>query len=189
MRAHQPVLLVVAVAALLAGCSSAAVVDVPESAGTAAASAVAVPEPAPSATTATTATAAPTSPDLDCSSALPASVVDAGVGLPAGTTVLLPEADSCSYSIAGNPSAVVVDVGPARLAETFAGAGEAVGAVPAPLGEAAYRLEGSPAAPSELAVLAGGYELHVTSFVGDQDLLADWAVAVFDSLGVRLSAD
>jgi len=186
VRAHQPVLLVVAVAALLAGCSSAAVVDVPESAGTAASSAVAVPEPAPSATTAT---AAPTAPDLDCSSALPASVVDAGVGLPAGTTVLLPSADSCSYSIAGNPSAVVVDVGPARLAETFAGAGEAVGAVPAPLGEAAYRLEGSPATPSELAVLAGGYELHVTSFVGDQDLLADWAVAVFDSLGVRLSAD
>ncbi|TCL84895.1 MULTISPECIES: hypothetical protein [unclassified Rathayibacter] len=183
MRAHHAVLLLAATA-LLTGCSSAGVVDVPESAGTTAPDAVAAPESVPSATAATVAPA----PELDCSAALPASAVETAVGLPAGTAVLVQAEDSCSYGIAGNPSAVLVSVGPARLAETFAGAGEAVGAVPAPLGEAAYRLEGSAATPSQLAVLAGGYELHVESFVGDQDVLADWAVAVFDSLGVRLSA-
>lgn len=183
MRAHHAVLLLAATA-LLAGCSSTGVVDVPESARTTAPSAVAAPESVPSATAATVAPA----PELDCSAALPASAVETAVGLPAGTAVLVQAGDTCSYGIAGNPSAVLVSVGPARLAETFAGAGEAVGAVPAPLGEAAYRLEGSAATPSQLAVLAGGYELHVESFVGDQDVLADWAVAVFDSLGVRLSA-
>ncbi|TDX80753.1 hypothetical protein EDF35_0414 [Rathayibacter sp. PhB151] len=182
MRAHHAVLLLAATA-LLAGCSSTGVVDVPESARTTAPGAAS--ESVPSAT----ATAvAPPAPALDCSAALPASAVETAVGLPAGTAVLVQAGDTCSYGIAGNPSAVLVGVGPARLAETFAGAGEAVGAVPAPLGEAAYRLEGSPTTPSQLAVLAGGYELHVESFVGDQDVLADWAVAVFDSLGVRLSA-
>ncbi|ROQ15944.1 hypothetical protein EDF54_0813 [Rathayibacter sp. PhB93] len=183
MRAHHAVLLLAATA-LLAGCSSTGVVDVPESARTTAPSAVAAAESVPSETAATVAPA----PELDCSAALPASAVETAVGLPAGTAVLVQAGDTCSYGIAGNPSAVLVSVGPARLAETFAGAGEAVGAVPAPLGEAAYRLEGSPTTPSQLAVLAGGYELHVESFVGDQDVLADWAVAVFDSLGVRLSA-
>ncbi|MCJ1699193.1 hypothetical protein MT356_05615 [Rathayibacter festucae] len=184
MRAHHAVLLLAATA-LLAGCSSTGVVDVPESARTTAPSAVAAPESVPSATAATV---APSAPALDCSAALPASAVETAIGLPAGTAVLVQAGDTCSYGIAGNPSAVLVSVGPARLAETFAGAGEAVGAVPAPLGEAAYRLDGSAATPSQLAVLAGGYELHVESFVGDQDVLADWAVAVFDSLGVRLSA-
>lgn len=180
MRAHHAVLLLAATA-LLTGCSSTGVVDVPESARTTAPSAVTAPESVPSATVAP-------APELDCSAALPASAVETAVGLPAGTAVLVQAGDTCSYGIAGNPSAVLVSVGPARLAETFAGAGEAVGAVPAPLGEAAYRLEGSAATPSQLAVLAGGYELHVESFVGDQDVLADWAVAVFDALGVRLSA-
>ncbi|NQX15201.1 hypothetical protein [Rathayibacter sp. VKM Ac-2857] len=184
MRPHHPLLLIAATV-LLAGCSSPAVLDVPESAGTAAPTSVAAPEAVP---TATAATDTPAAPELDCSAALPAAAVESAVGLPAGTAVLLQTEDACSYAIAGNPSAVLVTVGPARLAETFTGAGEAVGAVPAPLGEAAYRLEGSPTTPSELAVLAGGYELHVESFVGDQDALADWAVAVLDSLGVRLSA-
>jgi hypothetical protein len=183
VRAHHAVLLLAATA-LLAGCSSTGVVDVPESARTTAPSAVAAPESVPSATAATVAPA----PELDCSAALPASAVETAVGLPAGTAALVQAGDTCSYGIAGNPSAVLVSVGPARLAETFAGAGEAVGAVPAPLGEAAYRLDGSAATPSQLAVLAGGYELHVESFVGDQDVLADWAVAVFEALGVRLSA-
>jgi hypothetical protein len=182
VRAHHAVLLLAATA-LLAGCSSTGVVDVPEAARTTAPSAASESVPSATATT-----VAPPAPALDCSAALPASAVETAVGLPAGTVVLVQAGDTCSYGIAGNPFAVLVGVGPARLAETFAGAGEAVGAVPAPLGEAAYRLEGSPTTPSQLAVLAGGYELHVESFVGDQDVLADWAVAVFDSLGVRLSA-
>ncbi|QHF23522.1 hypothetical protein GTU73_05500 [Rathayibacter sp. VKM Ac-2804] len=184
MRPHHP-LLVVAATILLAGCSSAPVLDVPESARTAAPSSLAAPEAAP---TATATADLPASPELDCSTALPPAAVESAVGLPAGTAALQQSGDTCSYAVAGNPSAVVVRVGPARLAETFIGAGEAVGAVSAPLGEAAYRLEGSPTTPSELAVLAGGYEVHVESYVGDQDVLADWAVAVLDPLGVRLSA-
>ncbi|QHC59735.1 hypothetical protein [Rathayibacter sp. VKM Ac-2760] len=190
MRLHHPILLVAA-AALLTGCASGPVIDVPESAtsadGSAAAPAVTAeaetPEPTAEPTVAPTEAAA-----LDCGTALPAATVEAGAGLPAGTVELVQSGDVCSYGIAGNPSAVVVTVGPARLAETFVGAGEAVGAVSAPLGEAAYRLEGSTGAPSELAVLASGYELHVQSYVGEQDVLADWAVAVLGSLGVPLSA-
>ncbi|NQX04403.1 hypothetical protein HQQ82_06270 [Rathayibacter sp. VKM Ac-2856] len=182
VRSHHPVLLLAAVT-LLAGCSSTPVVDVPASAVSASPSAAVAPSPT------ATATVAPSAgPELDCAAALPAAVVETGVGLPAETATLVQSGDSCSYGIAGNPAAVVVTVGPARLAETFQGAGEAVGAVPVPLGEAAYRIQGSATAPSELAVLAGGYELRVESFVGDQDLLAEWAVAVLDSLGVRLSA-
>lgn len=179
------VVALLAAAILLSGCSGDDVIDVPSSAE---AVAPATPPSDP-------ASPAPARPALDCERVLPASAVESGIGLPAGTVspgvfaAPTPEEQDCSYSIAGNPSAVVVALRPARLAETFQGAGEAVGAAPAPLGVDAYWVEGDPATarPSELAVLAGGYELHLVSHVGDQGLLTDWAVSALDAVGVALA--
>ncbi|QHC67494.1 hypothetical protein GSU68_13570 [Rathayibacter sp. VKM Ac-2759] len=168
---------------LLSGCASGAVIDVPDSAGSAATAvptASAAPEP-PAATS--TAAAA-----LDCTTALPAGTVEDRLGLPRGTATPAVVDGDCAYSIAGNPSAVAVSLTPARLVDTFTGEGDSRGAASVPLGSAAYWVQGSAATstPSELAVLAGGQELHIVSFVGDQGALLDWAVAVLGSVGVDL---
>lgn len=183
MRRLLAVLPVVSVAALvLVGCSSPDVIDVPESA-------VVSEVPRAEATPSTAPESTATGPALDCATALPASVVEAGTGLPVGTVASVDSAQGqCVYSIAGNPGAVVVTLGSARLAETFTGQGEAQGATPAPLGSAAYWLEGDGASsPSELAVLSEGYELHVVSYVGDRSTLVDWAAAVLASVGAPLT--
>ncbi|MWV50874.1 hypothetical protein GRS96_16505 [Rathayibacter sp. VKM Ac-2803] len=180
MRLRLPVL-VLATALLLSGCASGTVIDVPESAGSAAA--------APTGTAAPSAEPAPSvAVALDCSTALPASALEDRVGLPRGTATASVVDGDCTYAIAGNPSAVVVSVAPGRLVETFTGEGDSRGAVPVPLGMAAYWVPGdASSSPSELAVLAGGRELHIVSFVGDQPALLDWAVAVLGSLGVDLA--
>lgn len=170
----------------LAGCSGDAVVDVPESAT------VSLP-PRATAAPSEQGSAGPAesidSPGLDCALALPASAIEDATGLPGGSVTEEPaEGGHCSYAIAGNPAAVAVTLRPARLAETFAGEGEALGAVQAPLGEDAYWLEGEgPASASEFAVLASGYELHIVSYVGQRDDVVGWAVSVLASVGVELT--
>ncbi|OOB91830.1 hypothetical protein [Rathayibacter sp. VKM Ac-2630] len=165
----------------VAGCSSQPVVDVPASAG-----AGATLTPTPIATRDTTPSSA--GPALDCAAVLPGSRIEQDLGLPSGAAGLADDGRTCSYSLAGNPEAVVVTLTPARLLETFVGAGEAAGAVPVPLGEAAYQRsapEGGTES-SELAVLAGGYELRIVSFVGDPAVVVQWAETVFAAVGVRL---
>jgi len=165
----------------LAGCSSQPVVDVPATAG-----AGATLTPTPIATRDSTPSSA--GPALDCAVVLPGSRIEQDLGLPSGAAALADDGSSCSYAIAGNPEAVVVTLTPARLLETFRGAGEAVGAVSVPLGEAAYQRtapEGG-TEPSELAVLAGGYELRIVSYVGDSAVSVQWAQTVFASVDVRL---
>ncbi|KQQ05208.1 MULTISPECIES: hypothetical protein [unclassified Rathayibacter] len=184
MRLRLPVL-VSAVVLLLSGCASAAVIDVPDSAGSAPASSTsAAAPPATPAASATPTAVAPAA--LDCDAALPAGTVEDRVGLPRGTATPAVVDGDCTYSIAGNPSAVVVSLTPARLTDTFTGEGDSRGAVSVPLGTAGYWVQGSAATPSEFAVVAGGQELHIVSFVGDQGALIDWAVSVLASVGVDL---
>ncbi|SMH31127.1 hypothetical protein SAMN06295885_0541 [Rathayibacter oskolensis] len=187
MRLRLPVLLTACVVLALTGCSSDSVIDVPESSGTPSGSTDAGTPPPAISTPVETASAA-AGPAIDCATALPSSVVEESVGLPAGTVSAAAGGGDCTYSIAGNPSALVLRIDSAPLAETFTGGGEAKGATPAPLGAAAYWLAGDPrtSTPSELAVLAGGYELHIVSFVGDQGLLVDWAVSAFAAVDVSL---
>lgn len=182
MRQRLLALVVVAAGALVVtGCSSD-VIDVP-------ASAVVSEVPRASVTPSATPQVTADQAALDCAVALPASDVEAGIGLPAGTvTAGSSSAGVCTYTIAGNPAAVIVSLASARLPETFTGAGEAQGATPAPLGTAAYWVEGEGGTtPSEFAVLAGGYELHVVSYVGDRSTLVDWAVEVLAAVDVPLA--
>lgn len=155
------------------------VVEIPERSG---ATAVITPTPVP------TEPAAAEQPVLDCAAVLPSSRIEETTGLPAGSVALTDDARSCTYSVAGNPSALEVTLAPARLLETFVGAGEAVGATPVPLGDAAYRVDRDAAAsqPGELAIQAGGYEVRIVSHLGDSATALDWAETVLAAVGVRL---
>ncbi|PPF25428.1 hypothetical protein C5D07_06580 [Rathayibacter tritici] len=170
-------ILALALAADVSGCASGAVIDIPDSAVSA------------SATNVPPATSAPATAeqDVDCAGALAATAIEQDTGLPAGSVVLAAAGDTCSYALAGNDSAVVLTLHRGPLLETFTGAGEAAGAVPVSLGTAAYWLPGLAPAPSELAVLAGGWELRIVSSVGEQATLVDWAVSALASVGVPLA--
>ncbi|MWV30277.1 hypothetical protein [Rathayibacter iranicus] len=180
MRLHRPArlaMLALVLGAVLSGCASGDVIDVPESAGNVIANAAPRSTPSVGATV----------DSVDCGVALPAIVVEHDLGLPAGTVTLAPAGQVCSYTIAGDDSAVVLTLRRGPLLETFTDAGEAVGAVPLSLGMAGYWLPGSGSAPSELAVLAGGWELHVVSSLGGQSTLVGWACVALASVGVPLA--
>ncbi|AZZ48089.1 hypothetical protein C5C45_10170 [Rathayibacter rathayi] len=161
----------------MSGCACGTAIDIPDSAR------------GKSATSAPTATPAPTAveQDVDCAGALPVTTIEQDTGLPAGSVVLAAARDTCSYALAGNDSAVVLILHRGPLLETFTGEGKAIGAVPISLGTAAYWLEGLAPAPSELAVLAGGWELRIVSSIGKQSTLVDWAVSALASVGVPLA--
>ncbi|MBF4461624.1 MULTISPECIES: hypothetical protein [unclassified Rathayibacter] len=168
----------VALSTLLAGCSGGALIEVPESAS---------PTIASAARSAGEGTARSATDTLDCAAALPASRIEKDLALPEGAVGQPePSTDGCAYAIAGNPSAIVLTMEPGRLADTFKRAGRAQGATPAPLGTAAYWRRGDAREPSELAVLAGGIEVHLVSSVGEQTTLVSWAVAMLASQGVTL---
>ena len=179
LRSRRPAVLVLTLVLALTGCSSQPVIEIPEQSG---ATAVITPTPVPPEQTAAA------RPVLDCAAVLPASRIEESTGLPAGSVELVDDGRSCSYSVAGNPSALEVTLAPARLIETFVGAGEAVGATPVPLGDAAYRVDRDAAAsrPAELAIQAGGYEVRVVSHLGDSATALDWAESVLAAAGVRL---
>jgi hypothetical protein len=181
VRLRSPVLsaaLGLSAVLLLSGCAGPDVIDVPASAS----GPVESPEAAPSAT------GVPTSEPLDCAGALPAALIEEDAGLATGAVVSRAEGDQCSYAVAGDDTAaVVLTLHRGPLVETFEGAGEAVNAVPLSLGTAAYWRQGLSGAPSELAVLAGGWEVRVASSVGDQPAMVDWAGSALASVGVPLT--
>ncbi|PPF15296.1 hypothetical protein [Rathayibacter sp. AY1A7] len=156
-------LLALALAGGVSGCASGEVIDVPESAGLA--STPPVPSPAP------TVPSVPSSEGVDCATALPASLVEQEAGSTAGTVSIAAAGDTCSYAVDGGDPVVVLTLHRGPLVETFTGAGEALGAAPVSLGTAAYGVQGIASAPSELAVLAGGWEARIVSSVGEQSTL------------------
>jgi hypothetical protein len=179
LRSRRSAVPALALVLALSACSSEPVIEVPERAGDGATiTPTAIPRSEPAAS----------APTLDCARVLPAAGIEQSAGLPAGSVELVDDGRSCSYAAAGNPSALVVTLGPARLLETFVGAGEAVGATAVPLGDAAYRVDPVAGAsqPGELAIQAGGYELRIVSFLGDSSTAIDWAGAVLADVGVRL---
>ncbi|QHC71110.1 hypothetical protein [Rathayibacter sp. VKM Ac-2801] len=173
-------LLALALAAGVSGCASGDVIVVPESAGVA--SATPVPSAAPTAPSSD-----PAEEGVDCASALPSSLVEQEAGLTAGTVALTSAGDTCSYAVDGGDPVVVLTLHRGPLVETFTGAGEALGAVPVSLGTAAYWVQGIASAPSELAVLAGGWEARVVSSVGEQSALVGWAVSALATVDVPLA--
>ncbi|PPF35417.1 MULTISPECIES: hypothetical protein [unclassified Rathayibacter] len=172
-------LLALALAAGVSGCASGEVIDVPESAGLA--STTPVPSAAP------TVSSVPSSEGVDCATALPASLVEQEAGLTAGTVSITAAGDTCSYAVDGGDPVVVLTLHRGPLVETFTGAGEALGAVPVSLGTAAYWVQGIASAPSELAVLAGGWEARIVSSVGEQSTLVGWAVSALATVDVPLA--
>ncbi|MBO0983069.1 hypothetical protein [Rathayibacter sp. SD072] len=179
LRSRRPAVLVLSLVVVLAGCSSEPVVEIPEQSG---ATAVITPTPVPAEPTAAA------QPVLDCATVLPASRIEESTGLPTRSVALVGDGRRCTYSVAGNPSALEVTLAPARLLETFVGAGEAVGATPVPLGDAGYRVDRDAGAsqPGELAIQAGGYEVRIVSHLGDSAAALDWAETVLAAAGVRL---
>jgi hypothetical protein len=170
----------------VSGCASGDVIDVPESAGVA--SATPVPSSVPSAPSVPSVPSSdPAGEGVDCASALPASLVEQEAGLTAGAVALTAAGDTCSYAVDGGDPAVVLTLHRGPLVETFTGAGEALGAVPVSLGTAAYWVQGIASAPSELAVLAGGWEARIVSSVGEQSTLVGWAVSALASVDVPLA--
>ncbi|PPG48580.1 hypothetical protein C5C24_15710 [Rathayibacter sp. AY2B3] len=176
-------LLALSLAVGVSGCASGDVIDVPESAGVA--SATPVPSAAPSVPSVPSSD--PAGEGVDCASALPASLVEQEAGLTAGAVALTAAGDTCSYAVDGGDPAVVLTLHRGPLVETFTGAGEALGAVPVSLGTAAYWVQGIASAPSELAVLAGGWEARIVSSVGEQSTLVGWAVSALASVDVPLA--
>ncbi|PPH64153.1 hypothetical protein C5D25_05835 [Rathayibacter sp. AY1D7] len=172
-------LLALALAAGVSGCASGEVIDVPESAGLA--STTPVPSAAP------TVPSVPSSEGVDCATALPPSLVEQEAGLTAGTVSITAAGDTCSYAVDGGDPVVVLTLHRGPLVETFTGAGEALGAVPVSLGTAAYWVQGIASAPSELAVLAGGWEARIVSSVGEQSTLVGWAVSALATVDVPLA--
>ncbi|PPG55896.1 MULTISPECIES: hypothetical protein [unclassified Rathayibacter] len=154
-------LLALALAGGVSGCASGEVIDVPESAGLA--STTPVPSAAP---TVSSVPSVPSSEGVDCATALPASLVEQEAGSTAGTVSITAAGDTCSYAVDGGDPVVVLTLHRGPLVETFTGAGEALGAVPVSLG-----MQGIASAPSELAVLAGGWEARIVSSVGEQSTL------------------
>ncbi|PPI18261.1 hypothetical protein C5D34_15565 [Rathayibacter sp. AY1B1] len=180
------VLLALALAVGVSGCASGDVIDVPESAGVA--SATPVPSAAPTAPSVPSVPSSdPAGEGVDCASALPASLVEQEAGLTPGAVALTAAGDTCSYAVDGGDPAVVLTLHRGPLVETFTGAGEALGAVPVSLGTAAYWAQGIASAPSELAVLAGGWEARIVSSVGEQSTLVGWAVSALASVDVPLA--
>ncbi|PPG26490.1 MULTISPECIES: hypothetical protein [unclassified Rathayibacter] len=175
-------LLALALAAGVSGCASGEVIDVPESAGLA--STTPVPSAAP---TVSSVPSVPSSEGVDCATALPASLVEQEAGLTAGTVSITAAGDTCSYAVDGGDPVVVLTLHRGPLVETFTGAGEALGAVPVSLGTAAYWVQGIASAPSELAVLAGGWEARIVSSVGEQSTLVGWAVSALATVDVPLA--
>ena len=169
----------------LAGCSGTTV-DVPEGAQPT----IATQTPAATAAPATTGTApaAPTltAETLDCAQVLPVETVESVLDLPEGFATPSEQLGACAWSMAGNPTALLLQSATgATLAEATARQTSAVAAVGSDLGEAAFFQPGDPALDpsSTLTVLAGDRLVSLRSSVGGQDALEMLAEDVLAALG------
>ncbi|QHF23524.1 hypothetical protein GTU73_05510 [Rathayibacter sp. VKM Ac-2804] len=176
--------LVLPAALLLGGCSSSTI-DVPDEAPP-----TAVPSTAPSAGP----TAEPTAPapsaaasveELDCAAVLPVETIEAVLELPEGFVTSSDQGSGCTWAMAGNPAALVLQTATGAGTSAFA-AQESAGPVePSGLGDVAFFRAGDPAADPAAAVvvLMGDRLLSLRSYVGGQAALEELATDALTTLG------
>jgi len=176
----------VALVLALAGCSSATV-DIPESARPT------IATRAPSAATAAPEQpAVPAAPSLvietlECDTVLPVETIESVLELPSGFAVPGDQPVGCAWTMAGNPSALLLQTATgATAAEVSTRQAATAGALPSDVGEAAFFQPADAALDpaSTLTVLSGVRLLSLRSSVGDQaalETLAEDVIASLDS--------
>ncbi|SMH31129.1 hypothetical protein SAMN06295885_0543 [Rathayibacter oskolensis] len=193
LRVATPV--VAALVLALAGCSSSTI-DIPEGAVVSAAPTRVPVESAPvesapaqstpeASATVETEEPAPVTETLDCATVLPVETIEAALELPAGFVTPSSTGAGCSWSMAGNTSALVLQTATGATSDSLAQQ-EAAGATePSDLGDQAFFRAGDPAVDpaATLVVLAADRLLSLRSYVGDQEPLESLAADVFSALG------
>ncbi|PTL73066.1 hypothetical protein C1I63_09535 [Rathayibacter caricis DSM 15933] len=169
----------------LAGCSGGAV-DIPESSQPT----IATQEPGASVApqqTAEPVVPSPTIETLDCEAVLPVETIESVLELPSGFATPGEQPAGCAWTMAGNPSALLLQTATeATLAEVSTRQAATPGALASDLGEAAFFRPADAALDpaSTLTVLSGDRLLSLRSSVGDQaalETLAEDVIAALDA--------
>ncbi|NQX11964.1 hypothetical protein HQQ80_10040 [Microbacteriaceae bacterium VKM Ac-2855] len=203
-RRLLPVVVLTAVLAL-AGCGQAGSIDIPAGAGESSVPAptdAETPESAAPETTAAEATTPTAEPEptvagpatIDCAATLPVQEIESDLDLPEDFVTLTDGsgAGTCSYTIAGNGSAI--QIAWRSTTETSAALSTEWtdnGATAIDFGEAAAlqlptdatAVAGQPAA---LQVLASGIQVSVFTYVGGRGELESYAQAIYAALGITV---
>lgn len=172
----------------LAGCSGGAV-DIPESSQPT----IATQEPGASVApvapqqTDEPVVPSPTIETLDCEAVLPVETIESVLELPSGFATPGEQPVGCAWTMAGNPSALLLQTATgATLAEVSTRQAATPGALASDLGEAAFFRPADAALDpaSTLTVLSGDRLLSLRSSVGDQaalETLAEDVIAALDA--------
>lgn len=179
--------LVLPAALLLASCSSSSTIDVPDEAPQAAVESAA-PSTAPTAeptATAPSPSAASSIEVLDCAAVLPVETIEAVLELPEGFVTPSEQGSGCTWAMAGNPAALVLQSATGAGTAEFTAQESAAPVQPSGLGDAAFFRAGDPAADpaATVVVLAGDRLLSLRSYVGAQGPLEELATDVLTALG------